>query len=228
MRVLRQTGNGPMHKHSVLSFMYREQAPLVSACLIIVKHPSLQSHPVQQRLQLRQFGFLRLKTKTGAPVNSPSGREKIFFPVGRSFGPTANRQTAHRLALQLFLGEHQPSRRVQLTALLALRQSRWPVRAAVRRSPRRSPLSLLSQRLIPVVKFHSCGTQHMLFPQRAGTLTGLLVSQFRRPFESSQQPLGIPQSQYRARAAFVTAMRQSQKANGADRLEHVSSYPRVC
>ena len=37
LRVLLLSGNGPRAKHSILSLMYREQASVVTACLIIAK-----------------------------------------------------------------------------------------------------------------------------------------------------------------------------------------------
>ena len=50
---------------------------------------------MQQRLQLRQVGGFTPQSANWRPGQLPLGTGEIFFPVGRSFGPTANRQTAH-------------------------------------------------------------------------------------------------------------------------------------
>ena len=82
-----------MPKHSILSFMYRAgvtRQRLSHHC----ETPSLQSHPVQQRLQLRQVGGFTPQNANWRPGQLPLRTGEIFFPVGRSFDPTANRQTA--------------------------------------------------------------------------------------------------------------------------------------
>ena len=188
--------------------------------------PSLQSHPVQQRLQLRQVGGSRLKTQTGGPVNSPWGRETFSFQLA---GSLAQQQTVKRLTVgtSIVSRRHQPSSRVQLTAVLVHRQSRWPVRA-VRRSTRRSPLSLLSQRLIPVVKIHSCGTQHMLFPREAAHRRDYWCLSFGAP-SRAHSSAGNSLVSISGSSGIRDSDAAKPKANGADRLEdaHLQD-PEVC
>ena len=122
---------------------------------------------------------------------------------------------------------HQPSCRVQLTALLSHRQSRWPFRAGTRRGFSRSQVTKKVAVISVVTETDPSGAHPQLwYTTLAGSpevqktvklsqglhVDGIIGVPVTTPLPELTAALEIPQSRCLARAAVVTVW-QSQRAN---------------